>query len=501
MPAIGIDSPSLGVNAVDSVVAMKPTEAIVLNNWVSRSGFCETRPGCTQFTNDLGGRVETLVAYKGISDRHLIAGAAGSLLNITGGGSGISLGSGYANDRWQDATINNVLLLVNGADPELAYDGTTLTPLDYTGSDPTITPGEFIGVMTFKGRAFYWKNTGTSFWYAQAGSYQGELNEFDMGPVLQLGGNIKMMFTWTVDSGTGPDDMCCAVTDLGELILYQGDDPGNLGFWEQVGRFEIPDPLSIRGQMKYGSDVIIMTKSGYINLSTVLREDQVSDYPAFSRKIARLVFDVGYLYANNYGHECLLSEGGFLLFNVPVSSTQSIQYVMNSSTGAWSSFSEWNTITFALFNDVIYRGDVDGFVRKVGGNNDCGEPIKMTALPAYNYFQDPGQQKHITAAQILSTHPDPKLIGLTGFSDFTIPELSNTTTPPGDTSEGTLWDTELWDTFQWNKTGGVTSKTTKGWQNVSAFGYAVTVAVTMSISTQTVIWRQTGIRYRPAGAQ
>ncbi|GAF74514.1 unnamed protein product, partial [marine sediment metagenome] len=383
---------------------------------------------------------------------------------------------------------------------EEAFDGSTLTPLDFSGSAPPITPGQFIGVTTFKGRAYYWQNTGTSFWYAQAGGYQGELNEFDIGPVLQLGGNIRMMFTWTLDSGTGPDDMLCIVTDIGELILYQGDDPGNVGFWEQVGRFEMPDPLSIRGQMKYGSDVVIMTKDGYINLSTVLRDDQVSDYPAFSRRIARLVFNVGELYADNYGHECFLSDGGLLVFNVPQSSIKSIQYVMNSSTGAWASFSDWNAITFAVFEDDIYFGDVDGFVRKVSGNNDAGTAIALTALPAYNYFEDPGQQKHIVAAQILSTHPDPKLIGLTGFSDFTIPQLSNTATPPGNPTTGTLWNTELWNTQLWTSTGGVTADTTKGWQNVSAFGYAVTVAVTMQIASQRIIWRQTGIEYVPAGA-
>jgi hypothetical protein len=500
MPVTAIDAPVGGLNAYDSVDSMPPTDAVVLDNWIPRSGFCQSRPGCIKQTDDLGGPVETVAAYKGTASRVLIAGANGSLLDITGGGAGVSLGSGYANNRWQTAMINDRMILVNGADPELAFDGVALTPLDYTGSAPPITPGEFVGVTTFKGRAYYWKKTGTSFWYAQAGSYQGELNEFDLGPILQLGGNIVSMFTWTVDSGTGPDDMMCIITDLGELILYQGDDPGNLGYWEQVGRFEIPDPLSVRGQMKFGSDVIVMTKSGYVNLTTVLREDQISDYPAFSRKIARLVNDVGELYVSFYGHECILSDRGFLLFNVPISDTESIQYVRDSSTGSWCRFTKWNAKSFVLFEDVIYHGDVDGFVRKVIGNNDCGEPIELDALPAYHYLGDPGNQKQIQAAQVLTTHPDPTLISLTGFADFDIPQLVNTTAPPGSTSD-TPWNTELWNVAMWDRAGGVTARTTKGWQNVSAFGYAVTVAVQMKIASQEVIWRQTGLRFRMAGAQ
>lgn len=501
MPAVGIDAPVGGLNAFNSVDDMPPTDAIVLDNWVPRAGFCASRPGCIPQSDDLGGPVETLVSYKGTgTSQRLVAGANAQLIDITLGGAGTVLGSGYANDRWQTAHINDRLILVNGADPELAYDGTTLTPLDYTGSNPPITPGEFIGVTTFKGRAYYWKESGQSFWYAQAGSYQGELNEFDMGSVLQLGGNVKMMFSWTLDSGTGPDDIMCIVTDTGELILYQGDDPGNVGFWEQVGRFEIPDPLSIRGQMKYGSDVIIMTISGYVNLTTVLKEDQVSDYPAFSRKIARLVFEVGDQYGQYFGHDCLLSDEGLMIFNVPNSDTESFQYVRNSATGNWTRFTGWDMKSMALHLDDVYWGGADGVVRRVFGFNDCGDPIRLTALPAYHYFDDPGNQKQITAAQVLSTHPDPKLINIEGFADFEIPELPNLSTPPGSTT-GVLWDTELWDTVVWSRSGGITAPTTKGWQNVAAFGYAVTCSVRMSIATQEVIWRQTGIRYRNAGAQ
>lgn len=501
MPAIGLESPVGGLNGIDSVDSMPPTDAIVLDNWVPRSGYLQSRPGVIQHAGDLGGPVETLTAYKGTQTFKLVAGANGKLIDVTGGGTGADLGTGYTNDRWQSAMINDRLILVNGADPELAYDGATLTPLDYTGSNPAITPGEFVGVTTFKGRAYYWKETGTSFWYAEAGSYQGVLEPFDLGPVLQLGGNIKMMFSWTVDTGTGPDDMLCIVTNIGELILYQGDDPGNVGFFEQVGRFEMPDPLSIRGHMKYGSDVILMTRAGYVNLTTVLREDQVSDYPAFSRKIARLVFDTGSENYENYGHECIQTDGGFLIFNVPLGNDKSQQFVRNAATNGWCRFTNWNAISFQVFNNETYWSGYDGYVYKIFGNSDNGEAIILDALPAYQYLGDQGQQKQITAAQVLTTHPDPKLIGLTGFSDFTIPQLSNTQAPPGNAGSGPFWNAEDWNSVTWSRSGGQTAPTTKGWQNVHAFGFAVTVAVQMQIATQEVIWRQTGWRFRNAGAQ
>jgi hypothetical protein len=546
MPAIAIDSPVGGLNTFDSVDNMPPTDAIILDNWIPRSGYCESRPGTTAHTANLGGSVETLTAYKGTTEFQLIAGANGTLNDVTDGNI-TQIGSGYTNDRWQTAMINDKLIFVNGADPEMAWDGTTLTNLDFTGTpgldappwviattyalDDYVShlgsswvslqddntgnepvegsefwlivdlPGRFIGVVNFKGRAYYWQDNDLSFWYTQAQGYQGELEEFPLGFVLQQGGYIVSMFTWTVDSGTGPDDMLVITFNTGEFILYQGDDPGNLGYFEQVGRFEMPDPLAIRGQMKFGSDVIVMTRDGYVNLSTVLKQDQVSDYPAFSRKIARTVADNGQQYSEFYGHECVLTDNGFLLFNVPTGIASSYQIIRNASTGSWSTMSGLPIVTMEIFNDVLYMGCFDGLVRVLGGTSDSGEPIALDALPAYQYLDNPGSQKQITAAQVLSTHPDPALIGVTGFSDFTVPILSNTTNPPGPAGGGTAWNTELWNTVQWNRSGGPIADTTKGWQNVHAFGYAVTVAVQMKISSQNIIWRQTGWRYRSAGAQ
>jgi hypothetical protein len=478
---------------------MPPTDAIILDNWVPRPGFCESRLGYIAHTSDLGGSVETLTAWKGDGNDVLIAGANGQLINITAGGAGVSLGSGYTNDRWQSGMVNDKLVLCNGADAELAFDGTSLTALDYTGSSPAITPGEFIGVMTWKGRAYYWKASGTSIWYAQAGAYQGELNEFDFGAVLQLGGDILTVFSWTVDSGTGPDDMMVIVFDSGELLLYQGDDPANADQFAQVGRFQIPAPLAVRGQMKYGSDVIIMTQTGYVNLTTVLREDTVSDYPAFSRKVSRIVRDVGMSYSAQYGHECIQTDDGLLIFNIPIGNERSVQLVRNTATGAWTRFTDIQAVTWEQFSQDVYFGSYDGFVYKQFGFSDNGAEIRLSGMPAYQYLDDPGGQKQLTAAQILSTHPDPKLISLQGYQDFTVPVLQNTTTAPG-AGSGVLWDTSMWDAEQWSLSSGSTLPTTKGWRNIHAFGYAVTFAVMMSTKYQEIIWRQSGLRYRKAGA-
>ena len=251
--------------------------------------------------------------------------------------------------------------------------------------------------------------------------------------------------------------------------------------------------------MKFGPDVIIMTQNGYVNLATVLKKDEISDYPAFSRKIGRLVYNDGQTYSGYYGHECLQTDLGVLLFNVPIGSTTARQYVMNENTGAWSRLTDLNAVTWCTYSGNLYCGGWDGYVCKMQGYSDNGSAISLNALPAYNYFEDPGARKHVTAAQIFSTHPDPKLIEVTGYADFERPVLINVTAPEGGTGT-TLWDSGSWGDY-WAVDGGLNAPTTKGWQNVSAFGYAVTISVLMSVKSQTVVWRQTGLRYTTGGAQ
>lgn len=533
MPVVALDAPWGGLNAYDSVSKMPPTDAVAMWNWIPRSGYCESRPGKIPHTDDLGGSVQTLTAWKGATGPvatyqprvhsddplgaypmaantgfRLIAGANSTVFDVTNGGAGVVLGSGFANDQWQDEMINNVLVMVNGEDQPQEYDGTTLTPIttwqlwnpQTEAFEPYTTANEFIGCVSFKGRMYYWKDTGTKFWYCQPGGYKNEIFEFDLGSVLQQGGWITAIFTWTIDPGTGPDDMIVFLFNTGEFLVYQGDDPGTTGYWEQVGRFTMPDPLSIRCNVPFGSDVVVITRSGYISLADVMKGDQTGDYPAFSRKIGRAVLDDAIAYSDYFGHEAVQTDSGFLIFNVPEGPTRTHQYIYNPNTGNWGPMNNLNAISWQVFNDATLFGGTDGRVYVLGGNSDNGAPIPLDAIPAFNYWGDPGNQKHITAAQIISTHPSPKQIGIQGISDFNIPTLVNVQDPATPTGASN-WNTAEWNTAYWTRTGGVRSGTTKGWQNVATFGFAVSLIVQMKTQSSKIQWRQTGIRMRKAGAQ
>ena len=504
--AISIDAPWGGWNAIDSLDNMPPTDAVILDNLIPGAGTVDTRLGTVEFADTgTGEPVETVASLDTDSDIKLLAASDGGIWDVTSGtASELHAASTYTNDRWQvsnfrKADEEGILIMCNGEDTVqiFADPWSALTNATFTGDTPAT---DFIGVEVFKGRAYYWADDDDSFYYAAAGAYQGAMSRFPLGAFVQRGGKIIMMTTWTQqDSGDGKDDFLVIIMSSGEILVYQGDDPGGVGFFETVGRYKTAEPLSVRGRDKYGSDTIIMTKDGYIALSTIVQKGRISDVPAFSRLIHGAVTERTRTRGDLYGWDCVLfPKQGLFVFNVPLSGETFEQHVLNTVTQRWCRFRDINVNCLEIHNERLFGGADDGTViAMLEGTSDLGVQIEFTGLPAFNYLGDAGNHKHITAAQILSTHTNPSLIEVSGYADFTFPVLSALTQL--DELDICTWDTSTWDTDYWAVEGNII--TTKGWQNVSAFGYAVSVLVQFAKINESMSWRSTGIRFNSAGAQ
>ena len=59
-------SPVKGLNARDSLAAMKPDMAIVLDNWFPRTTYCEIRGGWASHATGMTGSGKTLAVYNGL---------------------------------------------------------------------------------------------------------------------------------------------------------------------------------------------------------------------------------------------------------------------------------------------------------------------------------------------------------------------------------------------------------------------------------------------------
>jgi len=531
--AISIDAPIGGWNTFDSLDNMPPDAAIILDNLIPSAGTVDTRKGTLVYGDTLTGKpVETVASLDTNLVSRLVVCSGGGMWDMTDSSPllptiqtfGMHPEGTFTNNRWQ--TINfrglaeeGVLVMCNGADPAQKYIApyTTTVDIDFTQEDPNDPEqqipldGDFIGVEVFKGRTYYWYDNDDSFWYAQAGGYQGELKEFPMGSIVQRGGKIVLISTWTQqDSGDGKDDFLVIVFSTGEIIIYQGDDPESIGFFEMVGRYITAEPLGIRGVDKYGSDIIIMTKDGYIALSTIVQQGRISDVPAFSRLITDAIKEATSNTYLTYGWDAtLFAKEGLFIFNVPDTQTTFVQHVLNTVTQRWCRFTDIDVNCMVVHNERLFGGTNDGKVLSMmEGTSDAGDPIYFTALPAFNYFGDGGNHKMITAAQIISTHSNPELIDLRGYADFNYPTILPEIPVYVSTGDG-VWSIEpaqpaasvgsYWDEDFWAL--GSSFFSTQGWQNLSAFGYAVSVMVRFAKINEGVRWRSTGIRFNKAGAQ
>jgi hypothetical protein len=569
MPVISIDAPVSGWNAYDSLDAMPPDAAVILNNIIPGAGEVETRKGYIVFEDlGTGEPVETLASFNPADMSQLIAASDGGLWELSDSGAEaqaqsltpIEPAGTFANSRWQTENFRKadeagIMVMCNGADPVQIYNGTTVTPIDATGTLPALwdaatnyvigdevqhpfgtsweasadslneTPSggsafwdsieqdftpDFIGAVAFKGRMYYWKDDDNAFWYTQAGSYQGEFQKFDLGTFVQQGGKIVTVFSWTQqDSGHGRDDFIVFVFSTGEILVYQGDDPQTAGYWEQVGRYFTAEPLSIRGVTNYGADSILMTKDGYVSMTSIIQEGRTSDVPQFSRLIHRAVVRRTRNSLDLFGWDVeLFPRDGLMIFNVPLSDQTFEQHVMNTVTQKWCRFKGFDIRCMEVHNERLFGGLGDGTViAMLETTSDNSTQIVYDCLYAFNYLSDPGYQKHVTACQVLSTHSNPVEINLSAWADGKIPTLSPIglpaaldkatwsilpTTPPA--AIGSFWDQDYW-------ASGEPDFTTTGWQNVSAVGYAVAILVRFAKVNEPVIWRSTSIRFHQIGAQ
>lgn len=486
-------APFGGWNTRDSIDTMQPQDAVTLENLIPEYGYVKSRGGYTSFCTGLTGAVKTLVEYKRGATHKFLAAASGKIQDITSG-TPASLGTGFTNDEWQANRFKADLILCNGADTPQVYDGTTLANITITAGP---TPSNLKGGVTFKGRVLYWEAESQSFWYAAAGSYQGNLSEFDLGSQLVLGGNIKFITTWTRDSGEGMDDYCVFVFESGEVLIYQGSDPSSAYDWSQVARFLIGEPLSVRGYCRIGSDVAILTKDGWENLASAIQNARVRDDVSIGGKVIAASKEAISRHGSNSTFQVLFHPANSLLIvNIPVISggSQSEQHVMNTNTGGWCKFTGWNAATFGQYNDELYFGDATGTVWKCNtGTSDNGSPIQCEMRTAWNPLGT-NKKKRIDAITMLSNIDSKSNIAATGMADKeTAPnEQWPDAVPAGSDS----WDTATWDVAEWGADEGYATSHRFA---LTAEGFFISTRIRCQSAEQSMIIHRFIYEFTPGG--
>lgn len=485
-----IPAPVKGLNSKDAIANMDPTFALVLDNYFCNPTSVDTRNGSESWATGLPDWVETIVHYSGGGTvRKLFAVSDDSIFDVTSQapvGAAVVTGLSNARFQWtQFATVGGAfLVMVNGADNPRLYDGSTWGTTSITGT----TQANFIHINAFKNRLWFVEKNTLHVWYLPLQSIAGAASLFDLSSIFQLGGYLVAMMTWTIDDTSGVDDYAVFITSEGEVAIYKGYDPAFAATFTLVGVFRMGRPVGPRCFVKMGSDNAVICADGVVLLSKELTTDR-SLSSALSYNITNLLTNDFTSYSSNFGWQpTYYPIGNKLIINVPqTENNRQYQYVMNTITGAWSTWNKenfgYNAACWDTFEDQIYFGG-DGVVGHADtGENDFDNSIIADIKPAFSYFGNLGQSKLFTMVRPIF------LSDGTVTPSFALCLDYNDVLPPtaplsGGILGGSPWDTSPWDTSPWsiNSLGG--SQVNKDWRTIGGIGYAASLR--MSTNTLNV---------------
>ena len=468
-----VPAPVGGWNARDSIANMDPADAILLDNWFPTPSDVMLRKGYTRHSTGISGQVQSLMPYNRPNGTQTLFGAAGTAFyNVTSSGAvGAAVQSSLTNAKWYSTifttTAATYLIACNGADKPRYWDGSAWVAVD-AASTPAITGVTTTGLIypfVHKNRVFFIEKDTLTIWYLPTDAVGGAATAFRLNGVAKKGGYAVAGGTWTIDGGEGVDDHWVVVTSEGEAIVYKGTDISSATTWTLVGVYNIGEPIGRRCPMKWGGDLLVITKEGVLPLSQALITDKTKRV-AFTDKITDAMADAASQYASNFGWDLThYPNGAMLILNVPTADgSDQHQYVMNTITGAWCRFKDIEANCWAILNGEPYFGG-DGFVGKLWGVfADNSTNINGDLKQAFNYFRARGVMKDFKAVRpIFASNGSPSVLATLNM-DYEDNEASAALTFSPTTYA--VWDSAVWDTGVWG--GGLSP--IKNWQTVGGTG-------------------------------
>lgn len=497
---------------------MPPADAVTMENWFPEAHEIRIRPGCISFATSsnagLGNAAGTLIPYNGPSGSQLFLGLGGpspGIFRTTGATLTLAASTTDGNFSFANFTTpgGSFLYAANGVDSLQLYNGVNWQAV--TGVSPTAITGvptsELNFVIPMKKRLWFCRNNSMSVWYLPVDAIAGALVEFPMGTVFKRGGRVVAMGSWSVDGGDGVDDHSIFVTSEGEIAVYSGSDPASAATWTLVGLFYVGEPLGKNCLTQFGGDLLYLCRYGLFPLSKSLTSATIDRKTAITNKID-VAFNQAVADFGSYpGWQTVVFPGGpLVLVNIPIDPNNNLfmQFVMNTLTGAWCKFLNWNSFSWVVLgNELYFYGKVAaalggytglGVNKAWIGSSDVGQPIVARCQQAFNYFGLRGRQKLLELVRpILSTSANlPIQLGLD--TDFVVSDFTNFSVI-GPTS-GSVWGAGVWGTAIW----GAGTQVQRNWTTIfSREFYAAALRLQVVSASGTVRWTATDFVFRKGG--
>lgn len=351
-----------------------------------------------------------------------------------------------------------------------------------------VNSNKFVNVNLFKNRLFFTEKDSLKVWYLPVNQIAGAATSLDFGGIARNGGFLQAMATWTLDAGQGSDDYAVFITNMGEIIVYNGTDPDTAATWALKGVWQLGYVFSRRCFYKFAGDILLLTQDGLVPLASALQSSRLDPRINLTDKIFFAISLAADTYSTEFGWQAIyFAKPNMLLINIP-NPNGAEQYIMHTISKAWCNFTGINAKCFELSGDNLYFGG-NGFVGKFFDTNaDDGGQISATCQQAYSYFDTPGQQKRFTLVRptfLVDVGAPGIYCGIN--TDFqtqnNLGKVSFETNP----TTTAVWDVATWDNDVW--AGNLVIS--RNWQGVTGLGYAGGLNLNMVSAGIDVHWLST----------
>jgi hypothetical protein len=458
---------------------MPPTDCFVLFNMIAAEYGLRTRLGsrewCTGLTGAGDDYVRSVLPFTGSAangaQNKIFATTSSGIWDVTSSSAspslllsfGITSGrAGHGVCTVHVTAGGHFLLYADEANGLHVYSETAGTWAAVTlGGGGTqisgIDPASFAFVMVFKGRVWAIPANTADLWYSAAGSIYGAYTKFTLSTKLKAGGPLIGAWSWTYDGGSGLDDSLVAVSKGGDVVIYQGTDPASATTFGITGVWNVGDlPEGRELATDYGGELLLLTRTGILPLSKLVRGGSASPSEYATAKISNLFNAAMLSKATTAGWTMRLHpEENALMVTVPeAEGTATTQLMMSLSTQGWSRYRDLPIYSSGVFGGQMYFGTVDGKVCINDGYVDGRPlsdpteytPVHYSGIGAFLNLGN-GRQKQVQIIRPYfmgqSTAPS---FEVAAKYDFDINELAPVSPVAG---SGSVWDSAVWDTATW----------------------------------------------------
>lgn len=298
--------------------------AAEMENWRSTGTSLETRP-----------QAEALGAPSQAVQRVPFAFDAESQVVVLAA-DGISAGSASLSRGFTGpalhAAISGQILIAGGGAP-LRYDGSAFAETAFT-TTTGMSPSDFDGVLAHHDRPYFWRADGPlEFYYGDVGAVTGgALERFPLDRLGNVRGRVASLVSLTVDAGHGMNDTLAIITTAGDVVLYEGLDPGDPSDWRLLGRLASAPPVGPHAFTKVGSDVWMLTRRGLASMKETMRSARLALISDVGAPVAQALQD-----AVDAGGEFQLhtaADGRWVIVN-RVQGGVARQWIRDSEAQAW----------------------------------------------------------------------------------------------------------------------------------------------------------------------